>query len=170
MRIPWRAAAGAVLVATTLVPATPAPASDTVWICTYYKYDHGSERWVRVETLADSDWYEGQPGHAQYESWDCKYCYVPAGTTTLGRNGGLPLPGRADEIRPPGGTVVDTNAVGQGSGRGPVDDALAALHDALPGELTAVLDPVVDQARTALGPILPPQPCPLVPPEDPGLP
>jgi hypothetical protein len=172
MRIPLRAAAGAVLAAATLLPAAPAPASDTVWICSYYRFDEGTRKWVREAFLQDSDWYEHD--HPQYSNWQCRYCYAPNGTRyvedTTGAGigpGSVPDPGRlADVVQghvtprgvPDGVTTTASN--------GPLNDALDTVRAAIPPAGGTVVDDVEDWARAAIGPVLPPRPCPLLPPDE----
>jgi hypothetical protein len=108
MRSPLRALVAAALLATTLTPtAMTATAHAGSWSCTYYKWDAPNQRWVLVATLQSEDWYESQPGHQRYESWDCKYCYVPLGLPPR-EDEDVPPVRLPDQVEVPGGTTVGT--------------------------------------------------------------
>jgi hypothetical protein len=118
---------------------SPASASAS-WSCTYYKWSDGS--WHRVALLQEEGLYESQDGNARGESWDCKYCYVPAA--------------------PPRGT---------GSGAvGILDQTAQRVGDLVPHDGLTPVYGLVAQATAPTGlanPFGPPPPCPLVPPEQP---
>ena len=68
--------------AAAMVGAFIAPPAQAGWSCTYYKWNTTVREWDRVALMQDEDLYEAQPGNKRFESWDCKYCYVP--TLTVG--------------------------------------------------------------------------------------
>jgi hypothetical protein len=141
MRIPWRALPAAALLALTLGPAPHASAG---WTCSFYKWNATQGRWSRAALLVDEDWYLAQPGHARWQSWDCEYCYIPAG------------------IPPAPSSVV---ATGSGGGGGSVVPAGPP-----PASLVEPVRTALDPFWRALGdPWGPPPSCPPVPPEYDGL-